>query len=265
MPRRVPISDLSAGDRTLGGAVAHYVLRVLRMRAGDAFVAFDPSTGLEADASILQSSSSSTGTGPVSGSGAGSASGDTVDVRLGVPREGAVRDRRSVIWVQGMTKGSKCDAIVRDATELGAGRIVIASARRSVVRLDPARAAERAERWARIAREAARQCGRSTAPQIDAVLSWEEALGRVGDAHERFCLWEQATEPLGPRLFASLERGAALAFACGPEGGLDGEEIDLAKKRGWFIASLGPRLLRTETVAAAVLGAVEIGSGAFAP
>jgi 16S rRNA (uracil1498-N3)-methyltransferase len=265
MPRRVPIADLSAGDRTLGGSLAHYVLRVLRMRAGDAFVAFDPSTGLEADASILPSSTSGSGTGPARGSGIGSGSGETVGVRLGALREGAVRDCRSVIWVQGLTKGNKCDAIVRDATELGASRIVIAAARRSVVRLDRARAAERAERWARIAREAARQCGRSTAPRIDAVLSWDEALSRAGDPHERFCLWEQATEPLGPRLFESLERGAALAFACGPEGGLDREEIELAKKRGWSIASLGRRLLRTETVAAAVLGAVEIASGAFAP
>lgn len=249
MPRRIPVPDLSAGDRTLGGALAHYLARVLRMRAGDAFVAFDPSTGLEANASIL----------PFPGSG------DTIEVRLGAPREGVVRARRSVIWIQALTKGSKCDAIVRDATELGATRIVIAAAKRSVVQLDARRAAARAERWARIAREAARQCGRATAPRIDTPRSWDEALECVEDDHDRFCLWERATEPLGPRLFASLERSVPLAFVCGPEGGLDVEEIELARGRDWCVVSLGPLILRAETVAAAVLGAVEIGSGAFAP
>jgi len=249
MLRRVPIPDLSAGDRTLGDALAHYVAHVLRMRPGETFVAFDPSTGLEADASILPSR------GP----------DDAIDIRLGAPRPGVVRARRSVIWIQALAKGTKCDAVVRDATELGATRVIVAAAKRSVVRLDAARAAARADRWTRIAREAARQSGRAIAPGIDAPRSWEDALGCVDDDHDRFCLWEQATEPLGPRLLSSLERSAGLAFACGPEGGLDVEEIELARRRGWSVVSLGPRLLRTETVAAAVLGAVEIASRAFAP
>lgn len=249
MPRRIPIPGLSAGDRTLDGAVAHYLAHVLRMRPGDGFVAFDPSTGREADALTLASQGAA----------------DTVDVRLGATREGALLARRNVIWVQALTKGSKCDAIVRDATELGATRIVVGATKRSVVRLEPTRAAARIQRWSRIAREASRQSGRSIAPGIDAMGSWEEALGCVSDDHERFCLWERATEPLGPRLYAALERSAALAFACGPEGGLDLHEVELARSRGWFVASLGPRILRVETVAAAVLGAVEIGSHAFAP
>lgn len=247
MPRRIPIPDLAAGDRTLAGAAAHYVAHVLRMRAGDAFVAFDPATGLEADALALPSRGS----------------GETVDVRLGVPRPGEAAAARGIVWVQALPKGAKCDAIVRDATELGAERIVVVETRRSIARLDPPRAVARVERWGRIARDAARQSGRAAAPRIDALRGWSEGLESVDVECERFCLWERATEPLGPRLFAALQGDAPLAFASGPEGGIDEEEIAAAVKCGWAVVSLGARLLRAETVAAAVLGAVQIGSQAF--
>ena len=56
------------------------------------------------------------------------------------------------------------------------------------------------------------------------------------------------------------------AFAAGPEGGLDEEEVGLARDAGWVIASLGTFVLRTETVAAAVLGAVRVlGTGGTDP
>jgi 16S rRNA (uracil1498-N3)-methyltransferase len=59
---------------------------------------------------------------------------------------------------------------------------------------------------------------------------------------------------------AARPRGshAGHAFACGPEGGLEDREVDEARATGWTIASLGPLALRTETVAAAVLGAVRV-------
>jgi 16S rRNA (uracil1498-N3)-methyltransferase len=46
-----------------------------------------------------------------------------------------------------------------------------------------------------------------------------------------------------------------VAFAVGPEGGLEEGEIEAARALGYAVVSLGPFILRTETVAAAVLGA----------
>jgi 16S rRNA (uracil1498-N3)-methyltransferase len=239
---RAPIPDLASGERRLDGAVAHYLARVLRLRAGDAFVAFDPATGRETDAVTVW------------------ADHDAITVRFGELREGAARTARELTFIQGLAKGDKCDAVVRDATELGATRIAVAITRRSVVKLDAARASEREARWARIAQEAARQCGRSDVPLVDAPCPWNEALSRVPADASRFCLWEGASTPLAPPLLEALSRGAALAFACGPEGGLDAREVDEAMDRGWVAVSLGPFTLRTETVAAAVLGAVRVWS-----
>jgi 16S rRNA (uracil1498-N3)-methyltransferase len=245
---RAPIPDLTTGERRLEGAVAHYLARVLRLRAGDSFIAFDPATAREADAVTVWTDQ------------------DTITVRFGALREGLARAARELTWIQGLAKGDKCDAVVRDATELGVTRVMVARTRRSVVKLDAARAAERQARWARIASEAARQCGRSDAPLVDPPLPWTDALARTADAGSdadsvRFCLWEQASDPLAPPLFEALARGVPLAFACGPEGGLEAPEVDEARSRGWLVVSLGPFALRTETVAAAVLGAVRVWSG----
>jgi 16S rRNA (uracil1498-N3)-methyltransferase len=133
------------------------------------------------------------------------------------------------------------------------------------VKLDGARASERRARWARIAQEAARQCGRSDPPQVEGPCPWAAALSQAPVDAARFCLWEEATAPLGPPLLEALARGAPLAFACGPEGGLAREEAEAAQAAGFGLTSLGPLTLRTETVAAAVLGAVAVWAGTLAP
>ena len=240
---RAPIPGLATGEQRLEGAVAHYLARVLRLQAGDAFVAFDPATAREADATTVWTDA------------------DAITVRFGPLRDGAAACARGLTWIQGLAKGDKCDAVVRDATELGATRIVVSATKRSVVRLDATRAAERQARWARIAQEAARQCGRSDVPLVVASSPWGEAIASVPSEAARFCLWERATAPLGPVLLEALSRQAPLAFACGPEGGLEDREVDEAVAAGWTVASLGPLTLRTETVAAAVLGAVRVWAG----
>jgi 16S rRNA (uracil1498-N3)-methyltransferase len=244
-PRRVPLSNVGAGERRLDGATAHYVAHVLRLGAGDVFTAFDPAAVREADAVVIE------------------VGRDSVVVRLASVREGTLRAPRSITWVQGLAKGDKCDAVVRDATELGATRIVLSATRRSVIRLDPARGLARRARWTNIAEQAARQCGRSDVPEVVASSRWEDGVESCASADARFCLWEGATEPLAPPLLDALARGSSLAFACGAEGGLDEDEVRVAADRGWVTASLGPFILRTETVAAAVLGAVLVWADSF--
>jgi 16S rRNA (uracil1498-N3)-methyltransferase len=240
---RAPIADLQPGERALDASAAHYVARVLRLSAGDAFVAFDPAKAVEADAVLVR------------------AAGGDVVARVGELRTGGVAARAPLTWIQGMAKGEKVDAIVRDATELGATRIVAAATARSVVKLAGDRKDDRRARWERIAREAARQCGRADAPVVEGPLPWDAALARVAETDARFLLWETATAPLAPELSLALGEGRAIAFAVGPEGGFSDDEAGLAQERGWRALSLGPFILRTETVAAAVLGAVRVWSG----
>jgi 16S rRNA (uracil1498-N3)-methyltransferase len=253
-PVRAPVPGLSEGTRTLSRETSHYLCRVLRLDVGDAFVAFDPEAmpRREADA-VLEV-----------------ASGDAAVARMAALRAPRVVAAVPLAVVYGLSKGDKVDTVVQDATELGATRIVLAPMARSVVKLDKAgdaRTGSKILRWRKIAEQAARQCGRADPPDVALATSLDDALeGALGDAPPagaaRFCLWERAAAPLGPALAVACESGAALAFLIGPEGGIAEDEVTLAASRGFVATSLGPFVLRTETVAAAVLGAVRILSSA---
>jgi len=233
---RVVIRSLAEGEQTLTREAEAHLVRVLRLREDDAFVAFDPGVGLEARGVILRLKKGQ------------------IRVRLDAPTP-APPDR-FIAWVHGLPKEGKADAIVRDTTELGATLVIFAPCARSVPKLE--RAEARVKRWQRIADEAARQSGRVYAPQIRIERSWDDALllasVNAGAKAALFCLYEKSETPLTTIL------PGAIAFAVGPEGGLEEKEIASAQKNGFAICSLGDRILRTETVPAAVLGAVLIGA-----
>jgi 16S rRNA (uracil1498-N3)-methyltransferase len=240
---RAPIADLKEGERRLDAPTSRYLHGVLRLHEGDRLTAFDPVQALEAEAIV-----------------AGVEHGAVI-LRIGPTSPARVVAQRRITWVQGVAKGEKMDAIVRDATELGATRFVPALSAFSVVKLDGPRGEARRKRWERIAREAARQCGRGDTTEIVAPQAWRDALdaaGAPGVDAAHFCLYERAEVPLGPTLALALQAGRPLAFAVGPEGGLEAGEVEHAVRAGWTVASLGAFVLRTETVAAAVLGAVRV-------
>ena len=144
---------------------------------------------------------------------------------------------------------------MRDATELGVTQGGRGREQRSVVRLG-ARSEDRLARWNRIATEAARQCGRGDAPLVSGPLSWEAALGEAMRVTLFSFVCGSEPPPRSGQILRELSRDRPLVVAVGPEGGIDESEIDFARGVGFAIVSLGPFILRTETVAAAVLGAV---------
>lgn len=241
---RARVSPLEEGTQVLSGKAAHYLGRVLRLRPGDHFVAFCDATRTEAVAEVKARSVE--------------ADDDAFTLTIEVTALGPAKVVASlpVTLVQGLAKGDKCDQIVRDATELGATHIVFADTERTIVKLKEGRAEERQKRWERIAEEASRQCGRSDPPRIEGPVPWNEALRSMQGA--RFCLWERATSPFREPLLMALSASEGISFAVGPEGGLTESEVEQAVKEGCTVVSLGPFVLRTETVAAAVLGAIRI-------
>jgi 16S rRNA (uracil1498-N3)-methyltransferase len=246
-PVRAPVPGLTEGTRTLDRETSHYLCRVLRLRAGDAFVAFDPTGATRRESDALLDV----------------ASGDAAVAVFSAPRAPRVVAAAPLVLLYGLAKGDKVDAVVRDATELGATRLVLVPMARSVVKLgkqDATRADGKVLRWRKIAEQAARQSGRADPPEVVLASSLVDALAAVPEAEPsgRFCLWEKATTPLGPALAVACAGAGALAFLVGPEGGITDAEVAEAAARGFTATSLGPFVLRTETVAAAVLGAVRV-------
>ncbi|MEO5726833.1 MAG: RsmE family RNA methyltransferase, partial [Byssovorax sp.] len=193
-PLRVPFPLTEAGLFPLPTEAATYVTRVHRLEVGDAFLAFDPDRAVEADAELTE----------VSKRGA--------TARIGAIRPALLRSSRAVTLIQGSCKGDKMDGIVRDATELGVTRIIPAITARSVARPDAARA----DRWRRIAVEAARQCGRGDAPIVDAPALLPAALALVDAAALRLCLDPTAETSLGSQL-QMVAAATNVTILVGPE------------------------------------------------
>jgi 16S rRNA (uracil1498-N3)-methyltransferase len=172
-----------------------------------------------------------------------------------VERELPAQREPRVTLIQGIAKGEKMDAIVRQATELGVEEIVPLAAERCVVRLSAPRAAEKTERWRRIALAAAKQCKRASVPRIAEVATLADLPAWLATADVAIVAWEEHEGTGIARVLA--ERAAScearVAVVIGPEGGLSEAEVERLKSLGAVAVSLGPTILRAETAAVAAL------------
>jgi len=231
---RIPLDDLTPGERVLSGDVAHYLGRVLRLREGSGFVAFDPEARKEAPGIVLRGD------------------GRTLVVRLAAVMAAPEPALPSIWLLQGLGKGDKADRVVSEATQLGARGVLWLETERSIPRLGD-RADSRRQRWHQLAVSAARQCGRSDVPEVLGPLPFSQAIARPFS--RRVLLHPDASTPLWQSL-SGWDTAGDIAVAIGPEGGFSPGEVSAARDVGFRTATLGPHVLRTETAAAAVLGAV---------
>ncbi len=220
----------------LAASDVHHAVRVLRVRPGEHVEVVDPGGGVfelevvsAGDSGVL-----ATNLGPVASEG------------RCLPR---------VTLFQGVAKGDKMDAIVRQAVEVGAEEIVGVTTSRSVVRLDDAKRTSRGERWRRIAKSAAEQAKRSAVPRVPDPLAFADTLELLAGYDRTVVLWEEHRGAGIAETLAGLRGldGARIALVVGPEGGLSAEEVEALVARGAVVASLGPTVLRTETAAVVAL------------
>ena len=186
-------------------------------------------------------------------------SGEEVLCRLRFVKEADVELPIRVILFQGLPKADKMDMIVQKSVELGVTEIVPVRTRRSVVKLDDAKAAKRVARWQSIAESAAKQSRRAVIPQVQKPMTMREAVEYARQNTDvRLIPYElQALDEAGAKgtkeVLENMKPGEALGFFIGPEGGFEPEEIDMAAEAGIRPISLGRRILRTETAAMVVL------------
>jgi 16S rRNA (uracil1498-N3)-methyltransferase len=227
----VPRERIDGGRARLLAPELHYLRDVLRLAPGAAFEVFDGAGGVH-QASLP-------------------AAGD--EVALG-PRREAATGGAAVHLAFALARGERCDLVVQKATELGAARLTPFEAARSVVKLDADRGADRARRWARIAAEASRQCGRADVPVVDPPAPLAAVLAAAPAGFPRIAFYEGGGEPLAQ----VVERGApGHLLLVGPEGGFAPEEVAALLAGGARLATLGPRILRFETAAIAAVALVQ--------
>jgi len=218
------------GERfPLPAAIAHQVTRVLRVPDGGEIVLLD---------------------------GAGNAvrcrlyGGDCVVLERRAASGEAMH--QLTVW-QALLKGDHLEPVIRHGTEIGIARFGLFVSERCVARELSQR---RLERLRKVAREAAEQSGRGIVPPVDEPVSYAHALKTA--ASGSVLLFERHR---GRRL---TEMEPPSSVFIGPEGGFSLAEVEAAERAGLAIAGLGPRILRSETVAVAVAAAVLSRTGDFA-
>ena len=153
--------------------------------------------------------------------------------------------------LQGISRGERMDWVMQKATELGVASITPVVTARCGVKLSPQRQARRLEHWQGVIVAACEQCGRNRLPRLEGVQDLARALGGLRGSG-------LVLDPAAGRRLGDLPPPVQeLTVLIGPEGGLTAEEVRAAAAAGFEPVSLGPRVLRTETAALAVLAALQ--------
>ena len=224
-PRLFIDRTLEPGRISIDGAAAHYLIGVMRIHPGDPVRLFDDRTGEWLG--VAQ---------------------DVGKRSLTLSVTDRLREREAVpdVWLcAAPLKKGRVDWMAEKACELGVSRFVPVITRRTVV------ARPNTDRLRSHMIEAAEQCDRTALPELAEPVKLAQFL------HD----W-----PVGRTLFFADETGGVAAFdsmrahpgpaalLIGPEGGFDAEERDAVRAvPGAVGITLGPRILRADTAAAAAV------------
>lgn len=224
-PRLYVAEALSPGPLRIDGPAAHYLLSVMRMAPGDPVKLFDDVTG-EWLATATQVGRRDL----------------TVDVSTQLrPRE-PVPD----LWLcAAPLKKGRVDWLAEKACELGVDRLVpVVTARTIVDKL-------KTDRLRAHMIEAAEQCARTALPTIAEPIRLQ-ALLRDWPAERTLFFADEAGGD--PAAAAMRSRPGPAAILIGPEGGFTDAERAMIRDHSQAVGiSLGPRILRADTAAAAAV------------
>lgn len=212
-------------ELTIVGEDAVHISRVLRMKVQDTLVMSDKN-GYDYDCMIDRIGK------------------DTVDLTVLKKYKNESEPALSVTLYQALPKGDKFEFIVQKAVELGVTRIVPVLTKRCVSRPDGKAMTKKVERYNKIAKEAAKQCGRGRIPEVLSLVTYQQAVDQMAQHESGIVFYELG----GSRINTILPESCTdIGIMIGSEGGFSEEEIAMAQQRGIAIGSLGKLILRCET------------------
>lgn len=242
MPRFF-IENASGDTMTITGQDATHITRSLRMKEGDSLTVCG-GQGLDFHCVIASMTDSEV----------------LLRVEETVPTDSEPSVRLTLY--QGLPKGDKLELIIEKTVELGVTAIVPVLMQRSVSRPDAKSAAKKQERWQKIALSAAKQCGRGVIPTVEPMITFRQMLPRLREHQAVLFFYECGGLPLPEALGGIVQKGLTdVAVVIGPEGGFDLAEAQALQESGALTATLGKRILRTETAPIAAAAAIMYATG----
>jgi 16S rRNA (uracil1498-N3)-methyltransferase len=205
----------------------HYLLRVLRLKNGDRFIAMDGQgkgwiAQIEAArASIIE---------PIA-----------IDTELPV----------AVTLITALPKGSGYEQVIRCCTELGVTTFFPIKSDRTIIKPSD----NKVQRWRKIATEAAEQSERQIVPAILDPRAFTDAIAQTEIETDKYiCVARHQVTPLAHCLRQKPTKNLVIATGC--EGGWTEGEIEAAMAAGYQPVTLGRRILRAVTAPIVALSLV---------
>ncbi len=152
-----------------------------------------------------------------------------------------------------LKNADKNEFIVQKAVELGVSRLVCFSSEYSSAYMN----GNKLERLNKVSKEAAKQCLRAVAPEVEYAENLPKALESLSGFKNKLFACEFA-EKSGAEI-SSISGSTAIVI--GSEGGFSRAEEELAHTKGFASVSLGKRILRAETAAVALTAVVAFALG----
>ncbi len=216
----------------LSPSASNHLIRVLRCKKNSAVTVFNGEGG-EFSATLLNENPK--------------AASVIINNFVDINRESTLR----ITLVQGLSRSEHMDTTIQKATELGVTEIIPVICERSA-NINGERARKKHERWNQIAISACEQSGRNLLPEIHQAITLEKAINEVS-AGTRLVL-----DPAAEKGLNSIKPGlSSICILSGPEGGLSEQEINILSDAGYNRIKFGPRILRTETAAPALISALQ--------
>lgn len=245
----LPPEIFTSENLVITGDQARHLSLVLRVRPGDTFIALD-GNGHKYNCSII------------------SAHKKEIKAEIVSKSSYSAESPVSITLAQGIPKGDKMDLIIQKATELGVKKIIPLITERVEVRHTG-----KVARWNKIAHAASEQSGRDIMPDVSEPVSLDEFLSRQISPSARGYINDIKGVELESHIgiiFSAHQREKGLRWILtglknmrhatiivGPEGGFSKEEVNAAIEKGFIEASLGPRILRTETAPIAAISIIQ--------
>lgn len=227
----VPPESIKGDEVIISGKEAHHILDVMRLKRLDKVVIFD-GTGTECDGIIKE-------TGP----------GASLSVTIVRIRRPSAPTASQITLIQSIPKKERMDYIVEKATELGVSRIIPVVTARTIPRWSQFKRSIHADRWAKIAMAAAKQCGRADVPAVEGITGFRDCVkGSTGYGTALIAALSDEAVSLKDAL-RDRKDAEAVAVAVGPEGDFTPEEIGAARTAGFKLISLGKLVLKSDTAA----------------
>ncbi len=159
-----------------------------------------------------------------------------------------------VTLYQGLPKFDKMEYIIQKSVELGVSKIVPVDMKYCVAKMKDD--GKKITRWQAISESAAKQSKRNLIPKVENIISFTKLCNEISKYDCTIIAYEDEKKTSLKQILKENKNCNNIAIIVGPEGGISTDEVKVLSENGAKKATLGNRILRTETAPIAMLSMI---------